>query len=172
MLVRSLKLVGEKFERSLRKTLTKFLEKSLISSMRILTQTLKKFQEIWMNFTEWVSRDTNLNSLLSSSIFLSFQTSFIPERDLNMKENYFEKFYRHLNRDNASMLLENRERCGGAELMLTYKYIFNSPIDCFLTSMYAEVITQSLLLHLFSNTNLNRQLDFASEFHTRYHTKR
>lgn len=53
----------------------------------------------------------------------------MPERELHNSENFIEKFYKHLNDETAAMLLVNGEKCEGKELLETYKYIFNSPID-------------------------------------------
>lgn len=54
---------------------------------------------------------------------------FIPEREVNRNENFFDNFYKHLNEESSSMVMENGERCEGTDLIGTYKYIFNSPID-------------------------------------------
>jgi epoxide hydrolase 4 len=54
---------------------------------------------------------------------------FMPERELNNSGSFIEMFYKHLNDENATMFMENGERCEGKELLKTYKYIFNSPVD-------------------------------------------
>lgn len=54
---------------------------------------------------------------------------FLPENELNKSFSFVEKFYRHLESDRSSMKLENGSRCGGKQLLETYKYIFNSSLD-------------------------------------------
>lgn len=54
---------------------------------------------------------------------------FMPENELNKNFSFVEKFYRHLEKENCAMEMENGVRCGGKELLETYKYIFNSTLD-------------------------------------------
>lgn len=54
---------------------------------------------------------------------------FMPENELSKSVSFVEKFYEHLKSGASSMELEDGAWCGGKELIDTYKYIFNSPID-------------------------------------------
>lgn len=63
------------------------------------------------------------------NILLSYQTPFLPENELSKNVKFIEKFSQHLEGEATSMELENGEKCKGKELVDTYKYIFNSPID-------------------------------------------
>jgi epoxide hydrolase 4 len=54
---------------------------------------------------------------------------YMPEMEMNKSFSFVEKFYGHLRREGASMEMENGTKCGGRELLETYKYIFNSALD-------------------------------------------
>lgn len=54
---------------------------------------------------------------------------FMPEKELHKSVKFVEKFYEHLKNNASFMEMENGETAGSKELIQTYKYIFNRPLD-------------------------------------------